>query len=82
TRKPRVERDPRAPKRPANAFVMFCQFERPSIKSASTDLTSGELTKAMSAKWKDLPKSEKQKYFDLYEREMVRYQQELVSYKE
>ncbi|KAJ1667117.1 non-histone protein [Coemansia sp. RSA 1646] len=81
-RKPRAEKDPHAPKRPANAFVMFCQSERPSIKSSGIDMTSSELTRAMSAKWKGLPKSEKQKFYDIYEREMVRYQQELLSYKE
>ncbi|KAJ2660311.1 non-histone protein [Coemansia sp. RSA 1200] len=81
-RKPRAEKDPRAPKRPANAFVMFCQSERPNIKSAGTDMTSGELTRAMSTKWKSLPKAEKQKFYDVYEREMTRYQQELALYKE
>ncbi|KAJ1794535.1 non-histone protein [Coemansia sp. RSA 2399] len=81
-RKPRAEKDPHAPKRPANAFVMFCQSERPSIKSSGVDMSSGELTRAMSAKWKDLPKAEKQKFYDIYEREMVRYQRELLTYKE
>ncbi|KAI8323927.1 HMG-box, partial [Martensiomyces pterosporus] len=78
---PRSEKDPNAPKRPANAFVLFCQAERPNIKSAGTELSSSELTKAMGVKWKNLPSPEKQKYYDLYEREMSRYQQELVSYK-
>ncbi|KAJ2552643.1 non-histone protein [Coemansia sp. RSA 1933] len=81
-RKPRAEKDPHAPKRPANAFVMFCQSERPSIKSSGIEMTSGELTRAMSAKWKNLPRSEKQRFYDNYEREMVRYQQELLTYKE
>ncbi|KAJ2711768.1 non-histone protein, partial [Coemansia spiralis] len=79
-RKLRAERDPNAPKRPANAFVLYCQVERPNIKSAGTELTSSELTKAMGVTWKGLSKDEKQKYYDLYEREMTRYHQEMTSY--
>ncbi|KAJ2339337.1 non-histone protein, partial [Coemansia sp. RSA 2671] len=80
-RKPRSDKDPNAPKRPANAFVLYCQDERPSIKSAGTDLTSGDLTRALAVTWKGLPQEEKQKYFDLYEREMSRYNQEFAKYK-
>ncbi|KAJ2766814.1 non-histone protein, partial [Coemansia nantahalensis] len=80
-RRLRVEKDPNAPKRPANAFVLYCQVERPNIKSAGTELTSSELTKAMGVTWKGLSKDEKQKYYDLYEREMSRYHQEMVTYK-
>ncbi|KAJ2043175.1 non-histone protein, partial [Coemansia sp. S155-1] len=80
-RKPRSEKDPNAPKRPANAFVLYCQDERPSIKSAGTDLTSGDLTRALALTWKGLPPDERQKYFDLYEREMNRYNQEFARYK-
>ncbi|KAJ2491187.1 non-histone protein [Coemansia sp. RSA 2050] len=80
-RKPRSDKDPNAPKRPANAFVLYCQDERPSIKSAGTDLTSGDLTRALAVTWKGLPQEEKQKYFDLYEREMNRYNQEFAKYK-
>ncbi|KAJ1730552.1 non-histone protein [Coemansia biformis] len=81
TRRLRVEKDPNAPKRPANAFVLYCQVERPNIKSAGTELTSSELTKAMGVKWKGLSKDEKQQYYDLYEREMDRYHREMVTYK-
>ncbi|KAJ2632240.1 non-histone protein, partial [Coemansia sp. RSA 1694] len=80
-RKSRSEKDPNAPKRPANAFVLYCQDERPSIKSAGTEMNSGELTRALAGTWKTLPKSERQKYFDLYEREMDRYHQEFAKYK-
>ncbi|KAJ2844330.1 non-histone protein [Coemansia brasiliensis] len=80
-RKPRAEKDPNAPKRPANAFVLYCQVERPNIKSAGTELSSSELTRSMGVKWRGLPKDEKQKYYDLYEREMARYQREMDSYK-
>ncbi|KAJ1941938.1 non-histone protein, partial [Kickxella alabastrina] len=80
-RKPRMEKDPNAPRRPANAFVLYCQVERPNIRSRGTDLTYGEMTKAMGIKWKNLSQAEKKKYFDLYEREMFRYQQELETYK-
>ncbi|KAJ2385997.1 non-histone protein [Coemansia sp. RSA 2603] len=81
TRRPRTEKDPLAPKRPANAFVMYCQDERPNIRKNGTDLTYSEMTKAMGQKWKNLPQEEKKKYYDLYERGMFRYQQELETYR-
>ncbi|KAJ2471977.1 ccr4 associated factor [Coemansia sp. RSA 2322] len=79
-RKPRSEKDPNAPRRPANAFVLYCQDVRPNIKSNYVDMNSGELTRAMAVTWKALEKAEKQKYFDLYEREMYRYHKELIEY--
>ncbi|KAJ2080804.1 non-histone protein [Coemansia sp. RSA 988] len=81
TRKPRAEKDPNAPKRPANAFVLYCQVERPNIKSAGTELSSSELTRAMGVKWRNLSEDKKQKYFDMYEREMARYNREMATYK-
>ncbi|KAJ2614401.1 non-histone protein [Coemansia sp. RSA 1365] len=81
TRKPRAEKDPNAPKRPANAFVLYCQVERPNIKSAGTELSSSELTRAMGVKWRNLSEDKKQKYFDMYEREMARYHREMATYK-
>ncbi|KAJ1722730.1 non-histone protein [Coemansia erecta] len=81
SRRARTEKDPLAPKRPANAFVMYCQDERPNIRKKGTDLTYSEMTKAMGQKWKNLPQEEKKKYYDLYERGMFRYQQELEMYR-
>ncbi|KAJ2891263.1 non-histone protein, partial [Coemansia aciculifera] len=75
-RKSRSDKDPNAPKRPPNAFVLYCQNERPSVKSAGTTMNSGDLTRALAETWKNLAKDERQKYFDLYEREMDRYHQE------
>ncbi|KAJ2787136.1 non-histone protein [Coemansia interrupta] len=81
SRRARTEKDPHAPKRPANAFVMYCQDERPNIRKKGTDLSYSEMTKAMGQKWKNLPQEEKKKYYDLYERGMFRYQQELEVYR-
>lgn len=77
----KADKDPNAPKRPANAYVMYCMEERSNIKSASSiELTSGELTKMMSDNWRNMEKEKKQMYFDTYVREMGRYQREMEEY--
>ncbi|PVU96374.1 hypothetical protein BB561_001222 [Smittium simulii] len=80
-RKKRAERDPNAPKRPANAFVMYCQEERLGLKTSATELSNSDITKHMNIKWKELPSGEKQKYFNRYEEMITNYKKEMLSYK-
>lgn len=52
-------RDPDAPKKPANAFFMFCQQQRNSIQGDQKDPTAGpvghhELTKQLAKEWNTL----------------------------
>ena len=58
------ERDPDAPKKPANAFFMFCQQQRNSIQGDQKDPTAGpvghhELTKQLAKEWNTLGAEEK-----------------------
>ena len=48
--------DPDAPKKPANAFFMFCQQQRSSMQDDQKDATIGhhELTKHLAREWKTL----------------------------
>lgn len=58
----KVERDPNAPKKPSNAFFMFCQSHRTSIQveCLQSEMTGHhDLTKLMAKKWKELPADEK-----------------------
>jgi len=45
-------RDPNAPKRPRNAFLMYCKIQR--------EQGFQDVTRILSQKWKDLPNEEKQ----------------------
>jgi non-histone protein 10 len=63
--------DPNAPKRPANAFMLFCQLQREQVmkerqlrrESGIQDEETGNLTKELAARWKSLEKEEKESNF-------------------
>ena len=63
-REGRAEKDPNAPKRPANPFFQFCQEQRPIVLDSM--ITSGirepskqELTKQLAANWNVLSRKDK-----------------------
>ncbi|KAI9291388.1 HMG-box [Neoconidiobolus thromboides FSU 785] len=78
--KRRPEKDPNAPKRPANAFFMFCQLERAKMREENQDATLSDLTKLLGARWKELDNSEKEKYYRMYDQDKIRYEKEMSSY--
>ena len=55
------ERDPNAPKKPANAFFMFCQQQRTVMQEDQKEATMGhhELTKTLAKEWNNLVPEEK-----------------------
>lgn len=55
-RKPHHKLDPDAPKKPANAFFMFCQQQRNSMHDDQKDSSVGhhELTKHLAKEWNTL----------------------------
>ncbi|EDV28269.1 uncharacterized protein TRIADDRAFT_7110, partial [Trichoplax adhaerens] len=78
------ERDPNAPKKPANAFFHFCQEKRnlpQDVQKEEAD-SSGyhDLTKFLSNKWNSLPSADKKVYYEMYERDKKRYEEELKIY--
>ncbi|OMJ09821.1 High mobility group-T protein [Smittium culicis] len=81
-KKKKAEKDPNAPKRPANAFVMYCQEERVNTKAANADATNAEITKQMNSKWKELPPHEKKKYYTKYENLKHEYNKNMSQYLE
>jgi non-histone protein 10 len=57
---PKKKKDPNAPKGPGNVFFLFCRLQRDKIKDEHPEERSlGEVTKLLSAKWKELDKDEK-----------------------
>ncbi|KAL6593272.1 HMG-box [Neocallimastix sp. 'constans'] len=77
--------DPLAPKKPANAFFRFCQHQRKDMNSQinqikSEDSSNSDITKILSNQWKQLPQEEKQIYYDLYEKDKIRYEKEMEVY--
>ncbi|CAG8623697.1 9187_t:CDS:2, partial [Paraglomus occultum] len=56
----RAHKDPNAPKRPRNAFLMYCQIEREQAKEENANKGFQDVTRILSQRWKDLVPEEKQ----------------------
>ncbi|EDO40495.1 predicted protein [Nematostella vectensis] len=78
------EKDPNAPKKPANAFFMFCQQQRTVMQEDHKDATAvmghHELTKSLAKEWNNLLPDEKKVYYEMYERDKERYELEMKQY--
>ncbi|XP_076465467.1 uncharacterized protein LOC143297160 [Babylonia areolata] len=79
------DRDPNAPKKPANAFLMFCQQRRPAIqeeyfKEHKEEMAHHEMTRRLAQQWNNLSQEEKKLYYELYEQEKERYEKEMREY--
>ncbi|XP_067932522.1 uncharacterized protein [Watersipora subatra] len=78
-------KDPNAPKKPVNAYVMFFQHHRHSVqetyfKDHKTEIGNHELTRIVGQQWNKLSTEEKQVFYNLYEKDKERYQKELTKY--
>ncbi|PSN31290.1 hypothetical protein C0J52_24908 [Blattella germanica] len=84
----KAERDPNAPKRPANPFFQFCQEQRPIVmerlgleqKSGEAETSKQELTRQLASKWNTLPPEDKKVYYDMYEKSKEKYAVEMQLY--
>lgn len=73
-------KDPNAPKKPKNGYMLFCQDFVNSNKVNTTNLV--ELSREQSRCWKELEEIKKQEYLDIAERQKVLYEEELKKYNE
>ncbi|KAI8914565.1 hypothetical protein EDD86DRAFT_199621 [Gorgonomyces haynaldii] len=70
-----------APKRPANAYMLFCEMERANVKEQVANQDEGlSITKALGAKWKNLGAEEKKFYQDLFHEKVGEYNVQLEKY--
>lgn len=76
-------RDPNLPRRPQNAYIIFCEMEKEQVKSRMEKENPGlpyDLTKAMSDAWHNLPEPDRKKYYKVYEDDKERYMREMAAY--
>ncbi|ODV79041.1 non-histone protein 10, partial [Suhomyces tanzawaensis NRRL Y-17324] len=76
-------RDPDLPKRPTNAYLIFCELEKDRIKQENEIRNPGvanDLSKSMTEAWKNLDEEERKPYYKLYEDDRTRYQTEMLAY--
>ncbi|KAI0464804.1 hypothetical protein LJB42_000013 [Komagataella kurtzmanii] len=91
-RPPKKPRDPDLPKRPTNAYLIFCDLEKDKIRKSlqhDRDVAQpGEgvhkgnidLSRGLSDAWKLLDEESRKPYYALYEEDRRRYQRELKEY--
>ncbi len=76
----KVVRDPKLPKRPANAYTLYQQDSRQAIKESNPKMSSAEIMKALAERWNNLSDREKQKYNDAAAKDKARYNSEMEHY--
>lgn len=70
------ERDPNMPKRPTNAYLLYCEMNKDIIRQKG----SFDVTKDLTEGWKSLSEEERAPYYQLYNEEKKRYHQEMEEY--
>ncbi|GEQ70626.1 hypothetical protein JCM33374_g4304 [Metschnikowia sp. JCM 33374] len=80
----KAARDPNLPKRPTNAYLMFCDREKDKVRAELEKENPGkpvtELTRVLTDLWKGLDDTAKIPYLKLYEEDRERYHREMVIY--
>lgn len=84
----KVEKDPRAPKRPANPFFQFCQDRRTAVMEelnsqllpGEVEPTKQELTRQLAHRWRKMNLYDRQIYVKMYEASKQKYNQQMMIY--
>ncbi|KAI5862308.1 hypothetical protein GGS23DRAFT_571732 [Durotheca rogersii] len=75
---------PKRPKRPSNAFEIYCNDKRPVLQAQNKDqIEAGEfrLEEELARGWKDLPDKEKEEFQARYEQELAQYKEAVEEFK-
>lgn len=76
-------RDPLLPKRPTNAYLIFCEAAKERVRKELEERSPGsatDLSKALTEAWKNLNAELRKPYYKLYEEDRDRYQREMTEY--
>ncbi|CAK7916116.1 hypothetical protein CAAN1_22S00254 [[Candida] anglica] len=76
-------RDPDLPKRPTNAYLIFCEMEKDRIRQELEAKNPGvvnDLSRTLTEAWKNLDDESRKPYYKLYEDDKDRYQREMAVY--
>ena len=73
-------KDKNAPKKPANAYLIYCAENRENIKTQNPDLKPTEIVKKISENWNLLNEKLKDKYKKLAEDAKNKYIEQLKEY--
>ncbi|KAJ1979361.1 Non-histone chromosomal protein 6 [Dimargaris verticillata] len=78
--RPKPVRDPNAPKKALSPYILFCNDERPAIKTQNPDSTSQDVSKLLGEKWQKLDPLRKKFYEELHAQDRQRFLEENAMY--
>jgi len=64
--KRKAVKDPNRPKKPKNAYMLFCDDVRSKVKADNPDQGMGGLSKIMGQMWKELSEKKKKPFVDAH----------------
>lgn len=81
-RGPRKVKDPNFPKRPTNAYLLYCEGEKERIKTLPIEEQEliPDLSKHLTEGWKALDEEGRKPYYKIYELDKERFTRELEAY--
>lgn len=87
TKKVKVEKGFTPPKKPTNAFLMFCDQYRQAIQEEYRRehrelIPHHELTKRLAMRWNSLASDDKKVYYDMFEIEKRQYELDMMKHKQ
>jgi len=79
-KKKKAKKDPNAPKKNLNAYMIYAGENRADLKKKQPDLKAKEVASALGLKWGKLTEDEKKPYMQKAAADKVRYEQETAKY--
>ncbi|KAJ3287832.1 hypothetical protein HK104_008424 [Borealophlyctis nickersoniae] len=81
--KRRRKGDPNAPRKPTNAFFVYCQIHRQELmdgKEDGNEYSLSDATKILAKRWQGMDDEKRKRYYDLWEEDKLRYAKEMGVY--
>ena len=69
------KKDPNRIRKPKNAFMFYCAEHRSEVTSNNPNEKMGGVSKILGAQWKALSDDDKQKYIDMQNEDVRRYEE-------
>ena len=69
------------PKKPMSAFFEFARTRRAELRQLHGNCSNAQVSKLLSAEWHALPKEERQRFLDIYSRNLITYREQMKPYR-
>jgi hypothetical protein len=73
-------KDPNAPKKPTNTYLLFCADKREEVKETNPEMKATEITQLLGVMWNNLSEKKKAKYTRKFEEAKIAYNEAMVGY--